>query len=173
MASSWDRAEEVCSWAQSFPHSHRFSSSGWGGGEAICRFCMEPILLSLGFLFGERGGGGLDLLVTRFCPHRLPSATGGSMVILASSTLHRVSLAEEGGFLGPTLFSKINLEGGGCRGGKGAEAEFLDERRKPDKILIVFLLATHSHLFNFALRFLFIQTHATSYVFLQFSYCPL
>jgi hypothetical protein len=35
------------------------------------------------------------------------------------------------------------------------------------------LLAIHSHLYSFALRFLFLQTHATSYSFLQFSYCTL
>jgi hypothetical protein len=29
----------------------------------------------------------------------------------------------------------------------------------------VFLLAIHSHLYSFALRFLFLQTHATSYSF--------
>jgi hypothetical protein len=38
--------------------------------------------------------------------------------------------------------------------------------RNPDtKVLKVFLLAIHSHLYNFALRFLFLQTHATSYSF--------
>jgi hypothetical protein len=43
------------------------------------------------------------------------------------------------------------------------EAEFLDEIRT--KVLKVFLLAIHSHLYSFALRFLFLQTHATSYSF--------
>ncbi len=33
------------------------------------------------------------------------------------------------------------------------------------KVLRVFLLAIHSHLYSFALRFLFIQTHATCYSF--------
>jgi hypothetical protein len=33
------------------------------------------------------------------------------------------------------------------------------------KVLRVFLLAFHSPLFSFALRFLFLQTHATSYSF--------
>ncbi len=47
------------------------------------------------------------------------------------------------------------------------EAEFLDEIQR------VFLIAIHSHLHSFALRFLFYQTHATSYIFLQFSYCNL
>jgi hypothetical protein len=42
-------------------------------------------------------------------------------------------------------------------------AEFLDEIRT--KVLRVFLLAIHSHLYSFALRFLFLQTHAISYSF--------
>ncbi len=56
-----------------------------------------------------------------------------------------------------------------------AEAEFLDEIQT--KVLRVFLFAIHSHLYSFALRFLFIQAgatskvffqnHATSYIFLQ------
>jgi hypothetical protein len=37
------------------------------------------------------------------------------------------------------------------------EAEFSDEIRTK-----VFLLAIHNHLYSFASRFLFIQTHATS-----------
>ncbi len=41
------------------------------------------------------------------------------------------------------------------------EAKFLDEIQT--KVLRVFLLAKHSHLYSFALRFLFLQTHATSY----------
>jgi hypothetical protein len=40
------------------------------------------------------------------------------------------------------------------------EAEFLEEIQP--KILRVFLLAISSHIFSFALRFLFLQTHATS-----------
>ncbi len=62
-----------------------------------------------------------------------------------------------------------------------AEAEFLDEIQA--KVLGVFLLVIHGHLYSFALRFLFLQTHATSYIFLhthatyyisvQFSYCTL
>jgi hypothetical protein len=44
------------------------------------------------------------------------------------------------------------------------EAEFLNEI--PDKsLLLVFILAIHSHLCSFALRFLFLQTHGTSYSF--------
>ncbi len=43
------------------------------------------------------------------------------------------------------------------------EAEFLDETQTKD--LRVFLLAIHSHLYSFALRFLFLQTHSTSYNF--------
>ncbi len=43
------------------------------------------------------------------------------------------------------------------------EAEFLDEIQT--KVLRVFLLAIHSHLYSFSLRFLFPQTHATSYSF--------
>ncbi len=43
------------------------------------------------------------------------------------------------------------------------EVEFLDEIQT--KALRVFLLAIHSHLYSFALRFLFLQTHATSHSF--------
>jgi hypothetical protein len=43
------------------------------------------------------------------------------------------------------------------------EAEFLDEIQT--KVLRVFLLAIHSHLYCFALRFKFLQTHSTSYNF--------
>jgi hypothetical protein len=43
------------------------------------------------------------------------------------------------------------------------EAEFLDKIQI--KVLRVFLLAIHSHLYSFASRFLFLQTHATSYSF--------
>jgi hypothetical protein len=43
------------------------------------------------------------------------------------------------------------------------ETEFLGEIQT--KVLRVFLLAIPSHLYSFALRFLFLQTHATSYSF--------
>jgi hypothetical protein len=43
------------------------------------------------------------------------------------------------------------------------EAQFLDEIKL--KVSRVFLLAIHRHLYSFALRFLFLQTHATSYSF--------
>jgi hypothetical protein len=43
------------------------------------------------------------------------------------------------------------------------EAEFLDEIQT--KVSRVFLLAIHRHLYSFALRFIFLQTHATSYSF--------
>ncbi len=43
------------------------------------------------------------------------------------------------------------------------EAEFLDESRT--KVLGVFLLAIYGHLYSFALRFLCLQTNATSSVF--------
>ncbi len=49
--------------------------------------------------------------------------------------------------------------------GNSPEAEFLDEIQT--KVLRVFLLAIHSHLYSFALRFIFLQTHATSSLFLQ------
>jgi phosphopantetheinyl transferase len=45
------------------------------------------------------------------------------------------------------------------------EAEFLDKIQTKD--LRVFLLSIHSHLYSCALRFLFLHTHATSYVFPQ------
>jgi hypothetical protein len=43
------------------------------------------------------------------------------------------------------------------------ETEILDEIKT--KVIRVFILAIHSHLYSFALRFLFLQTHATSYNF--------
>ncbi len=46
---------------------------------------------------------------------------------------------------------------------KITEAEFLDEIQT--KVLRVFLLSIHSHLYSFVLRFPFLQTHATSYSF--------
>jgi hypothetical protein len=44
-----------------------------------------------------------------------------------------------------------------------AEAEFLDEIQT--EVLKGFLLDIHSHLYSFALRFIFLQTRATSYSF--------
>ncbi len=44
-----------------------------------------------------------------------------------------------------------------------AEVEFLDEIQT--KVLRVVLLAVHSHLNSFVLRFIFLKTHATSYSF--------
>ncbi len=52
-----------------------------------------------------------------------------------------------------------------------AEAEFPDEIQT--KVLRFFLLAIYSHLYIFAFWFLFLQTHTTSYIFLQFSYWTL
>jgi hypothetical protein len=46
-----------------------------------------------------------------------------------------------------------------------SEAEFLDEIQT--KVLKVFLLAIHSHLYSFSLRFIFLQAHETSPIFLQ------
>jgi hypothetical protein len=43
------------------------------------------------------------------------------------------------------------------------EGELLDEIQT--KVIRVFLLAIHSHIYSFALRFLFFQTNATSYGF--------
>ncbi len=48
---------------------------------------------------------------------------------------------------------------------KCTEAEFLDNIQT--KVLRVFLLATKSHLYSFSLRFLFFQTHSTSYSFFR------
>ncbi len=48
------------------------------------------------------------------------------------------------------------------------EAEFLDEIQT--QVLRVFLLAIHSHLCSFALRFIFLQTRTNSYGFLQLLY---
>ncbi len=45
------------------------------------------------------------------------------------------------------------------------EGEFLDKIQT--KVFRVFLLAIHSHLYSFGLRFLFLQTRATFYIFLQ------
>jgi hypothetical protein len=47
--------------------------------------------------------------------------------------------------------------------GRFSEAEFLDQIQT--KVLRGFLLAIQSHLYSFALTFLFLQTHATSYSF--------
>ncbi len=55
------------------------------------------------------------------------------------------------------LWYKIIEDGFGCT---CREAEFLDEIQT--KVIGVFLLAIHSHVHSFALRFLFLQTHATS-----------
>ncbi len=49
------------------------------------------------------------------------------------------------------------------------EGKFLDEIHP--KVLGIFLFAIHSHLYSFPLRFIFLQTHATSLRFLQFAYC--
>jgi hypothetical protein len=43
------------------------------------------------------------------------------------------------------------------------EAKFLDESQT--KVLKICLLVIHSHLYTFALRFLILQTRATSYSF--------
>ncbi len=60
---------------------------------------------------------------------------------------------------------RIGGTGDGMRSAKEAmvspEAEFLDE------IYRVFLIAINSHIYRFALGFLFLQSHATSYIFLQ------
>ncbi len=48
------------------------------------------------------------------------------------------------------------------------EAVFLDIVQT--KVVRVSLLAIHSHLYSFALRFLFLQTHATSYSFIVLIY---
>ena len=60
--------------------------------------------------------------------------------------------------------ANVFMEGGGGLN-SWSEAEFLEEIQT--KIFRVFLLAIHSHLYSFALRLLFFQTHAISYVFLQ------
>jgi hypothetical protein len=49
------------------------------------------------------------------------------------------------------------------------EAEFLDEIQT--KVLRIFLLAIYSQLNSFALTVLFLQTQATSYSVIEFSYC--
>jgi hypothetical protein len=47
------------------------------------------------------------------------------------------------------------------------ETEFWDEIQT--KVFRVLLLVLHTHLYNFALRFLFLQTHTTSYSFYSVS----
>ena len=47
--------------------------------------------------------------------------------------------------------------------GQCSEAEFLDKILT--KVLRVFLLAIHNHIYSFALRFLFLETHTTSHSF--------
>jgi hypothetical protein len=54
-------------------------------------------------------------------------------------------------------------------GGGHIREDRITKSRK--KISRVFLLAVPSHLYSFSLRFISLETHATSYVFLQFSYC--
>jgi hypothetical protein len=44
-----------------------------------------------------------------------------------------------------------------------SEAEFLDKIQT--KVLRIFLFDAHSHPYSIALRFIFLQTHATSYYF--------
>ncbi len=60
-------------------------------------------------------------------------------------------------------FLFLEGDGGGGLAIYSTEAEFLDEIQT--KVLRVFLLAIQSHLYIFALRFIFFQTHATSYSF--------
>jgi hypothetical protein len=55
-----------------------------------------------------------------------------------------------------TIF--LSRSQGGC---VHSEAEFLDDIQT--KVFRVFLLAIHSHLYSFALRFSFLQTYTTSY----------
>ncbi len=62
------------------------------------------------------------------------------------------------------LFPFVHLHG---LSNQCTEAEFLDGIQT--KVLRVFLLAIHSHLYSFALRYLFLQTHTTSYVKLMYS----
>ncbi len=47
------------------------------------------------------------------------------------------------------------------------EAEFLEEIQT--KVVRVFILAIHSHRCRFAVGFLFLQTHATSYSFYSYA----
>jgi hypothetical protein len=58
-----------------------------------------------------------------------------------------------------------NAGGGGVAGSQpmSTEAEFLDEIQT--KVLNVFLLVIHSHIYSFDLIYLFRQTHATCYSF--------
>ncbi len=58
---------------------------------------------------------------------------------------------------------KSNLCGWQQQLGPSPEAEFLDEIQT--RVLRLFLLAIHWHLYSFALRFLFLPTPATSYSF--------
>jgi hypothetical protein len=55
---------------------------------------------------------------------------------------------------------------------RGPKTKFLDEIQTKD-LLRVFLFHVHSHLYSFALTFLFLQTHTTSYIFLAFGYSTL
>ncbi len=56
-----------------------------------------------------------------------------------------------------------NIYNSTCSTKECPEDEFWDEIQT--KILRVFLLAIHIHLYSLALRFIFLQTHATSYSF--------
>ncbi len=63
-----------------------------------------------------------------------------------------------------SVFNSLLLSAG-VRAGEvvesNPEAEFLDEIQT--KVLRVFLVAIYNHLYSFLLRFIFLQTHATSY----------
>jgi hypothetical protein len=59
----------------------------------------------------------------------------------------------------------VHTKGNPLVGTSDSEAEFLDEIET--KILRVFILAIRRHLYSFYLKFLCLQTHATSYSFLS------
>ncbi len=86
----------------------------------------------------------------KFTQRSVRRGGGGGNVILIANINH-------------SLFSNIDTSHG------TAEAKFMDEIQT--KVYRVSLLAIHNHLYNIALRFLFLQTHGTFYGLLQFSYC--
>ncbi len=77
--------------------------------------------------------------------------------------MYNVGLAESENLMCEVTVQRKCSEGGGVEFLPQLEAEFLDEIQS--KVLRIFLLAIQRHLHSFALRFIFLQTRATSYSF--------
>jgi hypothetical protein len=66
-----------------------------------------------------------------------------------------------------TVWARFRWQMPGCfvNVHRGAEAKFLTEIKT--KVLRVFLLSINNHLYSFAVRFQFLETHTTSYSFVK------